>query len=79
MKPCASLCSRIHEQTNSIGTVTGLYKEKELMVEQRDCLNEQNQFSCKDYARVNGDSDPEKEKTVRQKVECSQNVCSGIK
>ena len=49
------------------------------MVEQRDCLNEQNHFSCKDYARVNGDSDPEKEKNVRQKVECSQNICSGMK
>lgn len=47
------------------------------MVERRNCLHEQNHFSCKDYARVNGDQDPMKEENVRQIRECNKKICSG--
>ena len=47
------------------------------MVEARNCTNEKNHFSCKDYARVNMDSNPMKYKNVRQNVKCNQSICSG--
>ena len=77
MNTCASGCSKIREVKNSNGIVTGIYKEKELMVEQRDCLNEQNFFSCRDYANVNGDTDKLKSENVRQENFCNRNICSG--
>ena len=59
------------------GKVTGIYKEKELMIETRDCLNEQNNFGCKDYARVNGDRNPERFRNLRQEKECNSKICYG--
>ena len=70
---CTSSCSRIRQ----ISTNKELYVETNVLVEIRNCKGEKNFFSCKDYARVNGDTDPRKLHNVRQDTKCNQNICSG--
>ena len=70
---CTTSCSRVRQ----IPTNHELYVEKGVKVENRNCTNERNDFNCKDYARVNLDKDPTKLKSIRQNVECNQNICSG--
>ena len=77
IKPCTNLCSRIRQSIKN-GVVTGLYKDKELMVESRECIGEHNEFGCIDFAKVNGDKDPMRLENFRQNItECNVNICPG--
>ena len=74
---CLKSCSKMREVISNQGLVTKVYPARQMMAETRICLNEQNHYSCKDYANDNGDQNQYKSQDFRQDHACNNKICPG--